>query len=175
MTSNDNESQRPMGFIGVDTRVLVNRLLVTKVGEVVEYSELTSLIKRNVQGKGRPVLESARRYLERTERIAFGVVRNVGFKRLTGIQALDTGVDAFGRHRRATTREARRILCQQPHEELTSNERVRQAAYLMSLGRIHKTSSTSAIKILQEGLGKHQSLLEKTLKRLGAKFDREKD
>ena len=173
-TSND-ESQRPLGFIGVDTRVLVNRLRTAKQGELVEYSELTGLIKRNVQGKARSVLESARRYLERSERVAFGVVRDVGLKRLTGEQALDTGVDAFGRHRRATRREARRILCQQPQEELTSNDRVRQAAYLMSLGRIHKTSATSAIKTLQEGLEKHQSLLDKTLKRLGAKFDRERD
>ena len=78
-TFNDNKS---IPETAIDTRLLLQRLLQAKVGEVITYRELNSAIDRDVQREANPFLQSAMRAALR-QMMVFSTIRGVGVKRLT--------------------------------------------------------------------------------------------
>ncbi len=101
-----DEVKKTIPALSVDTRVLMDRLLKTNVGDVVEYAELTGLIGRDVQDGARYVLDAAMRKLERDSHAVFGCIKDVGVKRLSSVEVVGTGERSLQRIRRTSKRAA---------------------------------------------------------------------
>lgn len=70
--------------LSVEVMELVSFLKETKTDQVVKYSELSEIICADVQcPNGRSKLASARRILQRREKIQFEAVWNVGLRRVS--------------------------------------------------------------------------------------------
>lgn len=76
----DNRASIPE--LSIDTQTLESELQKLAIGDHITYEALSKAINRDVQHHGRQVLTSARRRLQRHHRIIFGVIVNVGLKRL---------------------------------------------------------------------------------------------
>ncbi len=109
----NNTLVRPNGLIGIDTKTIYDRMCSAEIGELITYHEMNVLIGRNTQGNARSILEAARRKAI-TSGIVFGVVQNVGVKRLSDDEVGLTSMNVIGRTRRMSKREIRRLAAADP-------------------------------------------------------------
>lgn len=123
---------RPIGQMSIDTKTLLDRLRLAAVGDLLSYEELSKLIDRDVQGKARHCLESARRGVLRKNRYVFGVILNVGLKRLDDVEIVNTGQSAQ-RHSLRHNRRSQRVLLAAEYEKLAPAVQVRLNTYLTSM------------------------------------------
>ncbi len=86
------------------TKILIELLASAKFEQVLTYKDLTRSIGLDVQGKARHNLGSARKIVERENRILFSTVPKVGIKRLLDNEIYTAGVET----RRVFSRKARR-------------------------------------------------------------------
>lgn len=73
----------------IDAKLIVIRLQKASIGEIILYSELSSLIGKNVQKEARFAMETARRIVLRENDFVFDAVRGVGLKRLSPEETID--------------------------------------------------------------------------------------
>jgi hypothetical protein len=76
-----DQSDRSLFQCSIETKWLIDRGRRLQVGEVVTYEELSKLIGIDVREEGRGALRSARNILLRDEQIVLDSVPNVGLKR----------------------------------------------------------------------------------------------
>jgi hypothetical protein len=101
------EGKKSIPELSVDARILYDRLRKATTGEVIEYSELSALIGRDVRAV-RYLLATAIKMAEREDAITFGAVHGIGIKRLdnAGILAVsESNIEAIGRKARRTDRK----------------------------------------------------------------------
>lgn len=78
------------------TIILQNRLKQCEVRDKIEYDVLSESIDLNVQGsKGRGYLNTARRRLQKEERVLFDVNRGRGLIRLSNVEKVAEGDKAI--------------------------------------------------------------------------------
>ena len=86
--------------LSVDAQVLARRLETARPGEVVLYTELSGLIKRNVQREASSCLASARRVVQRERKAVFAAVIKIGLKRLDSVGIVGSGEAGIGKMHR---------------------------------------------------------------------------
>jgi hypothetical protein len=101
--------KRTVGILSVDTQALVDKLMEIEVGGAISYKELSELVGRDVQDKHRYLLASARRRLERSERIVFDVLKGEGLVRIGDDDIAMGSTRTVGRIHRAALRGRRRL------------------------------------------------------------------
>jgi len=143
------EKKKTIPETSMDTRLLVQKMEKTEMGEVVEYNDLSNHIGRNVQDKARYVLESARRILVREHRMVFAAVRNVGLRRMDDSQLAAIGVDARKRINRASKRAISKITCVRNFEELSNSDKVQHNTSLSLLGMVTFCTTHHAARRLE--------------------------
>jgi len=121
--------------IHVDAAILLSRLMKADPGQVIEYAELTALIGRNVQAEARYIMESARRHA-RKERIYFGVVTNVGLKRLDDSGKVKAGAGMINKIRRTSRRAAKTLAAVEDFATLPNELKVAHNTALSVYGII---------------------------------------
>jgi hypothetical protein len=88
------DAKRAIPELSIDTQTLERLLASAGIGDIVPYADLSTAIGRDVQADARGCLNTARKRLHKHSRVVFGVVTNVGIKRLN-----DEGkVGAAGAH-----------------------------------------------------------------------------
>jgi hypothetical protein len=80
--------------LSTDTRVIVASLAKREIGEVVTYAEIAALVDRDITGKDRGCLTSARNVLERDHQIHYETVYGEGIKRVTPSDGTRHGTDS---------------------------------------------------------------------------------
>jgi len=128
-----SESKRHIGQVTWDTKALADRLAKAKTGELITYEELSGLIGRNVQAIARSNMESARDIVMRDGQIVFGVVRNIGLKRLNAAETVQTGQDSVDHIRRTSKRALRRITSLE-YEALPNEMKIKHNMYASAFG-----------------------------------------
>lgn len=123
---------RPNFQASIETRLLYDRLRKLAVGEIVSYRELTEIISQDVQGDGRGALQTARRLALRDDAIVCDVVKNIGVKRLSDREVVQSGSHTFVRVRRLAQRGAERLAAADP-SALSSDENARRFASMAAL------------------------------------------
>lgn len=151
------DDRAPIGRRRLDARVIAERLATAAVGELIPYSELTQLVRLNVQGPGRSALESARSIAQR-KGIVFGVILNVGLKRLTDEEIVDTGFTAEAHVRRHVKRAKRKLLVAE-YEKLKPEKQSKRNAYLTSLSIHEFVASEKTMKRIEGAVTEKQSRL----------------
>jgi hypothetical protein len=130
--------------LSLDTRILVERLKALRHDEEVTYQELSELIGRSVQGEARHTLQSARRIVEREERIVTACVRNQSVKRLADAVVVTTvGVNARQGMRRKAARAIRKLVAVD-FPNLPNELKVKQNAEVSQLGALRVFAKDTA-------------------------------
>lgn len=145
--------------LSADSISLVNHLRTLQPGQQCSYSELTVLIRRNVQKEARGCLETARRILQREEQIVFAPIRGVGLKRLTDGEITKTGTETLQRINRASRRGVHKLTCVKDFNQLTNEEKVRHNAALSVLGVFYEVSKARGVKQIEAAV----SVIQKQL------------
>lgn len=91
-----------------ETAALAERLAAASVGEVVEFSEMSAAIGRDIKGR-QHILRSALRVVLRDHGALFANVRSVGYQRLPAEEAHKVGARARERIRRGAHRGSLQI------------------------------------------------------------------
>lgn len=144
--------------IGLDTRLLAERLRALRVDEEVTYAELSQLIGRNVQHEARGILRTARHHVEREDRIVTECVRNQSVKRLADAVIVNTIGTAARQRIRRTAQRAIRKLVAVDFPALPNDLKVKQNAELSQLGAIrafgqNRATQRIADRVQEEGKG----------------------
>lgn len=135
--------------MSVDTGIVVDRLRAAKTGELVAYADLAALIGRDVTGRARYVLTSARRALLR-EGIAFGAVTGKGLQRLDDEGKVGTIADGIGRIRHTAAKTARVLASVENYAALPQPLQARHNMGLSVCGAVKLMTSAPRMKQLQE-------------------------
>lgn len=143
-------SRRPMFALSVDTRVIFDRLLKSNVGDVIGYEELTKLIGRDVQGKARSCLLSARKRAEREHRIVFGCVFKIGVKRLADTEIVDSGEAILKRARRGVQKGYQRLTNTVDFEKLPESHQVKMSTYASLFNAVATISLPKTMAKIEE-------------------------
>ena len=109
--TNNNSGGRSIPERSVDSIVLYNRIRTMEEGDVVPYSELSDLIKCNVQKSGYCYMQTARRIAQREDEMVFEAVLNVGLRRVSNDKIADVSRDNMKRARRSVRKGARILAC----------------------------------------------------------------
>jgi hypothetical protein len=134
--------------MAIDTRLLLQRLLQAKVGEVITYQDLNGQIDRDVQREANPCLQSAMRSALR-QMMVFSTIRGVGVKRLTDRELAGIG-DATRQHISRSARMAmRKMAAVQDFDTLNNEEKVRHNTNLAMLGAVAHIASPNQMKTLE--------------------------
>ena len=76
------EAKRKNQFeLAGDTKILINvieKVLIKDAMEMISYSEMSAAIGRDVQGESRGLLKTARKHVDRNNRVMTVTIRNEG-------------------------------------------------------------------------------------------------
>lgn len=138
--------------LSVETRALADRLLLVSYGGTITKHELSAVIGRDIEGC-RHLLYSAFNLVRRESGAVFGVVRNVGYQRLTVEQVPAVGAVAR-RHIGRTARKARKSIVAalakangvDPAVSLRSNSELSALGLIAHLSRDQNTKPTAEME-----------------------------
>lgn len=150
--------------MAIDTRLLLQRLLKAKVGEIITYRELNREIDRDVQREANACLQSAMRAALR-QMMVFSTIRNVGVKRLTDRELAGVG-EATRLHISRSARLAmRKMTMVQDFKSLNNAEKVRHNTALAMLGAVAHIASPNQVRTLEGRVTANMGVLpvQKTL------------
>jgi len=151
----------------LETTQIEKELRKAELGQIISYEHLTDVLGRDVRQWCRHNLQSARRILS-SEGYEFGVVLNVGLKRLAPNEVVDTNAVFTERIRRTTTRGLKR-LSHIVLDDLDDEHKTRlnaQAAHLQFLAHASKPKAAKAIE--QASTPSDRPNIGQTLKLFGA-------
>lgn len=134
--------------LSVDTQLLVKRLKKCAEDEMVTYDELSGIIGRDVTAKARHILDSARRILQRQDRMVFECVHGQGVKRLNDSAMANLGEHGIKRIRGISKRTARKIACSD-YENLSNEDKIKSNASLSMLGALSMMTAPKKLKALE--------------------------
>lgn len=133
--------------IGTETKTLAHVLRQAKIGDVVSYQALTESIGVNVQSAGRSILASARKLVQREDKMVFDVDRNIGLKRLDDPSIISLS-DKHRDHIRRTARKTVKAIACVDYQTLTRENQVRHnTALSMAAFFMQAATDTSAKRL----------------------------
>jgi hypothetical protein len=136
---------RPSFEMSSSTRLLRQRLREVPIGETVSYADLGIAAGHPVDG-GTPSLRYALRSLVRDDQMVFGVVRKVGFQRLTDEQIVSASdADTAGLRRKAK-RAAVKITAVQNYAAMTPKSQLAHTTRLSIFTAVASMASDQGIK-----------------------------
>lgn len=135
--------------LSVDTQLLFDRLIKAKIGETVTYQELSGLIGADVQGRARGLLRTARKKAMREERMVFGVVRNVGLKRLDDSGIVSTGQLTLAKIRRQARMGMVQLACVRNFDAMPNEAKVAHNTHMSMLGALVAATKPTKVKALE--------------------------
>lgn len=153
-------SKQAICELSIDTRTLELALRGAEVGQIVKYSSLSELIKRDVRNGAMHLLASARRRLQRDHQMVFDVVAGVGLKRLDDRGIANCGGAAIGRIHNISRRALQKSACVQDFDALPNEIKVRLNTDRSLHGMLAHATRTTTVRRL-EGIvsnGKHDAL-----------------
>lgn len=133
-----------------ETKKLVDHLQGLEVNAIVEYAELSRLIREDVQKEAGHLLRRARDILRSEFKMEFDTIINVGLRRCD-----DDGVMGhLHKTVRAMRKKAKRGMaisaCIKDWKELPQSQRAEYLAKQSYFGMIHKSSSDKRQKKIEE-------------------------
>lgn len=132
----------------IDAQIIERHLETAEVGQLVTYAELSELIGRDVQGKGRYLLETAKRALLRRG-IVFETVRGEGIKRASDIEIVDHRQQDFDRIKRTAGRALNKLACVN-QDSLNNEAKIKFNATASHLGVLRQLTSRKAIEAVEQ-------------------------
>lgn len=149
---------KPAPFeMSLDVSLLVKLLSSKQAGEVATYEELSAAIGRDVRER-RSAMHSALRHIQNTDHAVFACVPNVGYKRLSDKEIVDTGTSYIQKSRRVAKRGAKSLACVK-FDNLTPEQRLQHNAKMTVLAMVQESTSHHAVKRIESAVAGAQSAI----------------
>ena len=142
---------RPTFEVHVDTRLLYQRLTAVKVGETVNYKELSDVISRPIAGEDSN-LQSALRRAFRDDNIVFSNIPKVGYKRLNDREIVASSSNDLSSLRRKAKRGAMKLSKVESYSDLSDQEKVSHGVSASIFGAIAAFLTPKGIKSVESGV-----------------------
>lgn len=140
---------KPATFeISMNTRLIRQRLAASKIGDVVSYVEMSTLISAPVSGSTAS-LQSAVNSLLHQERMRFGCIRGEGLKRLSDREIVAAANSDVDRIRRGARRGTIKITAVQDFAAMTPQDQLAHTTQLSILTATRAMTSHKAIKRIE--------------------------
>jgi len=155
---------RPQFQLSVDARLIFERLIAAKVGDEIQYTELSGLVGIDVQYRSRHILVSAIHKALYDRRMVFASIRNVGVTRLKDDDIIASSEGDLRRIRRVSRRSIRKLAAVE-FDKLSNESKIKQNAFMSMMGALTSFASQPNIKRIEAHVTTaHQALpLAKTL------------
>lgn len=141
-----DEKAKSIPEVGIDTRLLYDRIKLLKPGEVLEYKELSKIIGRDVRAKGRTNLNYARYMAQRDDMVVTCAVSKVGIKRLTDEENVSTvGESARARISKVARNAGRKLGCVN-FDTLSNPQKIQHNAEMSHLGALKLFATNTTAK-----------------------------
>lgn len=143
--------RRTIGEMGTDARILYNFIATrfTKDGaDTIGYAELSAAIGgRNVQGRARGILNTARKNVERDHNLLIETVSKEGIRKSDALEGtLTATIHRIGRMSR---RSSGRVVNACVNREIPNDTRVAVGVQLSLLGAIQQFTKPKAAKLIE--------------------------
>jgi len=136
----------------LETQLIHDRLIETKIGEIVEYKEMNKLIGGDVQNGDRNHLTIARDLALRDENMVFATINNIGVKRMSDEEIAKSG-DYFRKHIHRTADKAITQLSSVENFPALSNEaKVDHNTHMALAGALFQATKTKVVKRISAGI-----------------------
>lgn len=145
-------TNRSISELSADTLALESALMTVAVGATVTYRELSAVICRDVQGKARSLLTSARRRVLRDQDALFEPVVRVGLKRLDDIGKVQAA-DVRPRIRRIARRGRQKAASVTDFDALPNDVKVSHNMLMALLGAIDYAAQPATGRKLEAHIG----------------------
>jgi hypothetical protein len=145
--------------LSIDSRTLYDRLVKVEVGAEIRYPELSDLIGRDVQSEARGNLMTARNMARREKGMVFGVITNVGLKRLADEEIVGVGMRAVTSIGKASRRAMQKLVCVQNFDKMKPETQVKHNTMLSVLGVMSVMSKPKKIVQIEDRVAKTQKRL----------------
>lgn len=131
----------------IEAKLVYERLKKAAENEIITYSELSKVAGRNVTGRARYVLQTARGMCERNDRIVFGCVMKIGLRRLKNDEIPDIGVAKMSHIRRTVKRATRTMACAD-YDSLSPEKRLSHNVLMSMFGVLHEATKPSVSALI---------------------------
>jgi len=135
--------------ISIDSQMLYERLQQAQPGDIITYDELNILIGRDVQREAYNCLFTARTKARSLNRLAFGVIPNLGLKCLEDVEVVATGYDYLQSIRRKARSGFKTLICLNDYQSLPENIKHKHNAVATLLAFAMKVTAPKKITALE--------------------------
>jgi hypothetical protein len=150
MNNNRPRGQQPSFKLHIDTQMLIEEISKTDYAQIVTYRALSELIGRDVQTEASGILRTALRHLERDEGMFFSCVRNIGLRRVTESEQLQS-VPLNGRKKiRRAADTINRKLSYLPDDKLSREEQTQKLMDISFASTLKHAASERRVARIQE-------------------------
>lgn len=118
-----------------DSRAIYERLSRCRIGDLVTYSELSAITRRDVRVKDRYILGTALRNCLRDGKV-FGCIRGQGVKYLSDGEVVADAESVTPRIRRLSRRASRKLAAVRNFDKLPNDQKVRHNTLMSLFGAI---------------------------------------
>lgn len=126
---------------------LTDALTAVPIGGILDYATASDLAGRDVHGRYRYLMSSAREKAEKQLGCIFAVVRNVGIKRVEDAFAPEVGLTSIRRVRRIAKRGTKRLR-RLNGNSLSESEHRRVISYSSMLGAIAMMADGNKVRTI---------------------------
>ena len=151
--------KRAVPELSMDTQILEGVLRTAAADVIMTYAELSAAIDRDVQKSARPQLRSARRCLLAQDHLVFGVVRNVGLKRLDDHGIVGTASQRLRHIRRTATVGLHEVASVRDFAALPNDEKIRHNAAMSVYSVLRHITKEKTMLKLEGAVGEAQEKL----------------
>ncbi len=129
-----------------DVYVIRDLFAQAEIGETISFQQIADLLGRAVDGSMYGAIHQAKILLEKEDRMVFGNIRNVGYKRLTDPEIIESFEVDRRRLRRKAQRAARRLTNVNDYSTLSPENKIIHQA---GLGVLAAVARVTAPKMLE--------------------------
>lgn len=143
--------KQPAFRVSADTTALIRILMTAKPGDLISWERLSTELGRDAspEGPAYTAVCSARRIVERDERIAFETVPTVGLRRLANDEIVDSGDKFLIRARRTAKRGVQRLICVE-FDALTNEHKTQHNAKVSMMSAICEFASQKSLRRIEQ-------------------------
>jgi hypothetical protein len=145
--------------LSVETRLIVQRLASLKIGEFIAYAELSEIIGRDIQYGARHVLESARRIVQRENKILLECVYNQGLKRLDDIGIVGSTQCSVLKISNLSKRGVAKVLCLHDMSALPPGDKASLNARISIMAMVAHVTKTKNVQLIESKVAATQERL----------------
>jgi hypothetical protein len=154
-----------------DIYVIRDLFSKVEIGETITFAQIEEVMKKPVDGSVYAAIHQAKILLESEDRMVFGNVRSVGYKRLTDSEIIESFELDRRRLRRRAQRAARRLTNINDYASLSNVQKITHQAGLGVLAAISRVAMPRTVEDVKKSVATLEAPTKSTHAPIGKILD----